>query len=109
MLCPEFPTFNKKPSPLLAWNGVGTCTSVLITLPQDAQRPVTLSRGAGLGFNLDSVEAYLLRLAHIVIPLTGDMRNVIWGTSPVPCLASCARHQREQNLFWMPLPSIPAK
>jgi len=24
MLCPEFPTFNKKPSPLLAWNGVGT-------------------------------------------------------------------------------------
>ena len=53
MLCPEFPTFNKKPSPLLAWNGVGTCTSALITLPQDAQWPVTLSRGAGRGFNLD--------------------------------------------------------
>jgi len=33
MLCPEFPTFNKKPSPLLAWNGVGSCTGVLITLP----------------------------------------------------------------------------
>jgi hypothetical protein len=32
MLCPEFPTFNKKPSPLLTWNGVGNCTSVLITL-----------------------------------------------------------------------------
>jgi hypothetical protein len=30
MLCPEFPTFNKKPSPLLAWNGVGACVTLEI-------------------------------------------------------------------------------
>jgi hypothetical protein len=53
MVRPEFPTFNKKPSPPLAWNGIVRCMIVLIALSPRAQRLVTLSWGARVGFNLD--------------------------------------------------------
>jgi hypothetical protein len=53
MLCPGFLTFNKKPSPLLAWNGVGSCTSVLITLPSRCPMARDAVAGRRIGFNLD--------------------------------------------------------
>ena len=90
MVCPEFPTCNKKPSP--------TASGSFSPNSSDAQRLLTLSPGAGPGLTSINSKDIGFRFAHIVIPLTGETGNVIWGTAAVANATGLMRLDQPETL-----------